>query len=159
MRIGRLAVFLVVVLTLAVPATVLANSVSASTSCTWTTGHPGQINRQYGTINYYASDWWVPKTGYYYTTWHRPQFGALVFESGSAPHGSVFSGTDPNFGAPVQMWYGTFTVWGDATKNATTKATAVDVGTVLVVSTTTGKNHAYDSYAKCHNGSGWVTVN
>ena len=56
------------------------------------------------------------------------------------------------------MFYGTFTVWGDATKNATTQAYAFHSGTNILVSTTTGSGHAYDSYAKCKNASNWVTV-
>jgi hypothetical protein len=159
MRTARLAVILVMALSLMAPAIVLANSVTAYTSCNWTTGSVGQINQQYGTINYYASDWWVPKTGYYYTVWEDNQFGALAFNAGTAPHGSPFLGSDPNFRHWSWMFYGTFTVWGDASKNAVTQATALHTGTGLVVSTTSGVGHPYDAYAKCKNASGWVTVN
>jgi hypothetical protein len=158
MRSGRLAIILVAVLTLAVPATVLANGVSASTSCTWTTGSVNQVNYQYGTINYYASDWWVPKTGYYYTAWEFWQFNNVVFNSGNAPHGSSYTGYDPNFSHFSFLWYGTFTVWGDATKNATTQALATGKGNYNLVGTTTGTGHAYDSWAKCHSSNGWVKI-
>jgi len=158
MRLTRMALAIALVVSLSAPATVLANGVSASTSCTWTTGHVGQVDTQSGSITYYADDWWNPKTGYYYTFWET-QFRSLVFQSGNAPHGGVIWGYDPNFSQYGEYWYGTFTVWGDATKNAVTKATANTSGSYVLVSTTTGSGHTWDSYAKCHNGTGYVTIN
>ena len=146
-------------LSVAAPAVALANSVHASASCTWTTGNVGQDERQAGQIDYFASDWWLPKTAYYTTVWEWLPFTQPVVTSGDAPRGAWYHGTDPNFGHSVWRQDGSFTVWGDATKFANTKAFAEIAKSSSLVGTTTGAGHALDDWEKCHNGTGWVTVN
>ena len=153
---GVLAV--IVALSLALPVAVFANSVDAVTSCTWTSGRVGQDNNQYGKIYYYASDWWVPKTGYYTTVWEKNPFNQPIVTAGDAPRGNWYAGTDPNFGHSAWRQDGTFTVWGDATKYLNTKATALAARSTVLIGTTTGAGHTYDDNARCMNGTGWVTI-
>jgi hypothetical protein len=152
------AVMAFAAVSLAMPALALANSVNAVTSCTWTSGHVGQDNNQYGKIYYYASDWWVPKTGYYTTVWEKTPFNQPIVTAGDAPRGNWYSGTDPNFGHAAWRQDGTFTIWGDATKYLNTKATALAARSTVLIGTTTGAGHTYDDNARCANGTGWVTI-
>lgn len=154
-----IATLLFGVLTLAMPAIALANSVDATASCTWTTGRVGQDNTQYGKIYYYASDPWNPKTGYYTTVWEKTPFNQPIVLAGDAPRGNWYAGTDPNFGHSAWRQDGTFTVWGDAVKYLNTKATALTARTGVLIGTTTGAGHQYDDNARCANASGWVTIN
>jgi hypothetical protein len=146
------------VMSLSLPAVVLANSVDAVTGCSWVSGRVGQDNTQNGKILYYASDPWNPKVGYYTTVWERTPFNQPVVTAGDAPGGTWYSGTDPNFGHAAWRQDGTFTVWGDATKTLTTKATALSARTTVLIGTTTGAGHTYDDYARCASSSGWVTI-
>lgn len=158
MRSLTLAGFVVAML-LAFPAVALANSVHASASCTWTTGRVGQDNRQAGQIDYFAQDWWVPKTGYYTTVWEKTPFNQPVVTSGDAPRGAWYHGIDPNFGHSAWRQDGTFTVWGDATKFLNTKATAIGARGTVLIGTTTGAGHTWDDNDRCRNNTGWVTIN
>lgn len=156
---GGFWLVVLLVTSLAVPATVLANAVEASASCTWTTGRVGQDNRQAGQIIYYASDWWVPKTAYYTTVWEKSPFIQPVVVSGDAPRGNWYVGVDPNFWHPSWRQDGTFTVWGDATKFLNTKSTAIATKTYALIGTTSGTGHALDDYERCRNSAGWVKIN
>ena len=156
----RLAVAVTTVaLGLAFPASAFANDIHASASCTWTTGHVGQDERQAGQIDYNASDWWIPKTGYYTTVWEWWPFTQPVVTSGDAPRGAWYHGTDPNFGHSAWRQDGTFTVWGNATKFLNTKALAELSKTNSLIGTTTGVGHTWDDWDRCQGANGWVTVN
>jgi len=144
---------------LVTPGAALArNGIEAQTKCTWTTGRVGQTNQQGGSITYIADDYWNPKTGHYYTAWQYAPFNAPVFSWGDAPRGGWYVGYDPNFGRYSWLQYGSFTVWGTATKTATTKSTAIGTYGSALVSTTTGVGHTWDDYAKCQNSAGWVKI-
>lgn len=157
---ARLLVTFLAAISLLLPAAALArNGVEAHTKCTWTTGSVGQTNQQGGSITYTADDFWNPKTGHYYTAWQKAPFNQPVFNWGDAPHGGWYVGYDPNFGRYSWLQYGSFTVWGTATKTATTKSTAIGAYSSALVSTTTGVGHTWDDYARCSNSSGWVKIN
>jgi len=146
-------------LSLVAPGTVLANDVVASAVCDFNQLRVGQINHEYGAITYHASDWWVPKTGFYTTAWEWWPYFVFVVVDGNAPRGNVFKGVDPNFGRTSWRQDGTFTVWGDATKNLHTKAEAEFAQNTVLNLTTSGVGHTWDDWARCQPApGGWVKI-
>jgi hypothetical protein len=160
-RIRSILVVSVLSTALALPPSVFANDVVASVSCDFVGPgdlHVGTVNHMYGSIVYHASDFWIPKTGYYTTNWEWWPYFIFVVVSGNAPRGTVYRGTDPNFGHSVWRQDGSFTVWGDATKSLHTKAEAEFARSSVLMDTTTGVGHTWDDWDRCMNGSGWVTI-